>query len=140
MSQINLGRVLLAGLVAGVCLNIGEVLLNDLVLGKQMMVVLQRLNVAPPAGLFIVVAVGLTFVMGIVLVLLYALIRPRLGPGPKTAIVAAVIAWFGAYLYAGVIDGMLYSFPVSMMATAMVWGLVQYSVSAIIGAWLYTEA
>ncbi len=139
MNQINLGRVLLAGLVAGLVLNIGEFLLNALVFGKQMEAILRRMNIAPPGGSFIAVAVGLTFVMGIVLVLLYALIRPRLGPGPKTAIVAGVIVWFGLYLYAGVIDGMLYSFPMNFMAIVIVWGLIEYCLGAIVGAWLYKE-
>jgi hypothetical protein len=140
MKQITLGRVLLAGLVAGLFLNIGEFLLNEVIFGKQMEAILRRMNVAPPEGRFVAVAVGLTFVSGIVLVFLYALIRPRLGPGPKTAIVSGVILWFGAYFYAGIIDGMLYSFPVNFLVIALAWGLVEYCVSAIVGAWLYTEA
>ena len=94
MSNINLGRVVLGGLLAGLVLNIGEVLLNDFVLGSQMKEFMARHNFAEPGGNFIAVAVGLTFVMGIVLVLGYAMIRTRLGPGVKTPIVAGLFAWF----------------------------------------------
>ena len=36
MGKINFGRVLLGGLVAGLVINIGEYLLNGVVLAKQM--------------------------------------------------------------------------------------------------------
>jgi hypothetical protein len=36
MKKINMGRVLLGGLIAGVVLNIGEFLLNGVVLAKSM--------------------------------------------------------------------------------------------------------
>ena len=36
MSNINIGRVVLGGLVAGLVLNIGEFVLNDFMLGAQM--------------------------------------------------------------------------------------------------------
>ena len=140
MNQINLGRVLLAGLVAGLVLNIGESLLNGLVLAKQMEAAYRRYNVAPPGATFIAIAVVMTFMLGIVLVLLYALIRPRLGPGPKTAIVAGLLAWFGIYFYSGVINGMLFAVPLYLPVIGIAWGLVEYCLAAIIGAWLYTEA
>jgi hypothetical protein len=86
------------------------------------------------------VAVGSTFVLGIVMVWLYALIRSRLGAGPKTAIVAGFILWLGIYLYSGVINGMLFGIPLNMMLIVLVWGLVEYILAAIVGAWIYKEA
>ena len=139
MGNINMGRVLLGGLLAGLVLNIGEILLNDLVLGAQMKEFFTRHNFAEPGTNFMIVAVGLTFVMGVVIVLGYACIRPRLGPGLKTAIIAGLFAWFGAYLYSGTINGVLFGIPASGIALVMVWGLVQYSVAAVAGAWLYKE-
>jgi hypothetical protein len=82
MNNINFGRVVLGGLVAGLVLNIGEWLLNAKVLASQMSEFAVKHNFPPePTGSAIGVAVGLTFVMGIVLVLGYACIRTRLGPG-----------------------------------------------------------
>jgi hypothetical protein len=140
MSNINTGRVVLGGLLAGLVLNVGEFLLNDYMLGIQMKDFMTRHNFSEPAGSFIAVAVGLTFVMGIVLVLGYACIRTRLGPGVKTAIIAGLFAWFAVYVYCGIITGVLYGFPMNMIVISTVWGLVEYVLAAIAGAWAYKEA
>jgi hypothetical protein len=140
MGKINFGRVLLGGLVAGVVLNTGEWVLNEKVLGAQMKAFFTGHNFKEPAGSFLPVAVGLTFVLGIVIVLGYAAIRPRFGAGPKTAIIAALFAWFGIYLYTGIINSMLFAIPTDMMLIGLVWGLVEYVISALVGAWLYKEA
>ena len=97
-------------------------------------------NFAEPTGKFVATAVGLTFVLGIVIVFTYALIRPRLGPGVNTAIVAGLISWFVAYLYVGIINGVLFGFTINMIGIALVWGLVEYTLAAIVGAWAYKEA
>src|SRR5262245_55070813 len=104
MGNINIGRVLLGGLVAGVVLNIGEFVLNDFVLGAQMKDFMATHRFNEPGGSFIALAVGLTFVLGIVILLGYAAIRSRFGAGPKTAIIAALFAWFGIYFYSGLIN------------------------------------
>ena len=140
MNNINFGRVLIGGLLAGLVLNVGEFLLNDVILGKQMKEFFARFGMPEPGGSFIALAVALTFVAGIVLIFLYALIRSRLGPGPKTAIVAGLIMWFGIYLYVGVINGYLFGIPPNVMLIALAWGLIEYVVGAIAGAWAYKEA
>lgn len=140
MNNINFGRVVLGGLLAGLVLNIGEFLLNEFVLAAEMKDFMAQHKFAEPGGHFIALAVGLTFVMGIVLVLVYACIRTRLGPGVKTAIIAGLLAWFGVYFYSGLINGVLFGIPLAGMVMVTVWGLVQYILAAIAGAWLYKEA
>jgi len=140
MGNINTGRVVLGGLLAGLVLNIGEVVLNDFVMGAYMKDFLARHNFAEPSTNFIIIAVGLTFVMGIVLVLGYACIRTRLGPGPKTAIIAGLFGWFGAYFYAGTIDHVIFGTPTGTIATILAFGLVLYILAALAGAWVYKEA
>lgn len=138
--NINLGRVLLGGIVAGIILNIGEFLLNDMVLGAQMKAFLTAHNFTEPGPSFIVVAVGGTLVLGIVIVLGYAAIRPRFGAGPKTAVIAALFAWFGIYLYSGIINGILFGIPMSTILMVIGWGLVEYVLATLAGAALYKEA
>jgi len=140
MGNINMGRVLVGGLLAGLVLNIGEFLLNDFVLGTQMKAFMTQHNFADPGTNFMIIAVGLTFVLGIVIVLGYACIRPRLGAGVKTAIIAGLFAWFGVYFYSGLINGVLFGIPTNTMALVIVWGVVEYAVAAVAGAWLYKEA
>ncbi len=140
MNKINLGRVVLGGLLAGLVINIGEVLFNDFVVGTQIKAWFKAHNFAEPGGTFVAIAVSLSFILGIVIVLTYALIRPRLGPGVKTAIVAGLIAYFANYVYCGVINGVLMDVSSSLMCISLVWGLVEYVLAAIAGAWVYKEA
>ncbi len=140
MNNINFGRVVLGGLLAGLVLNIGEWLLNAVVLASQMKEFGAKHNFPEPSGSFIAIAVGLTFVMGIVLVLGYACIRTRLGPGVKTAIVAGLFAWFGVYFYSGIINSLFLGAPGGTIVMLLVWGLVEYALAAIAGAWAYKEA
>jgi hypothetical protein len=140
MNNINLGKVLLGGLLAGLVLNVGEFLLNDLILAKQMQDFFARTGLTPPGTSFLVAAVSLTFVTGIVLVFVYALIRPRLGPGVKTAIVAGLVMWFSVYLYSGVVNGLALGAPSNSILIVVVWGFFQYLLASIAGAWVYKEA
>ena len=139
MSKINYGRVILGGLVAGVVLNIGEFLLNEVVFKQQMLEFFARLHLTPPGNNFIAIAVAITFLLGILIVCLYAMIRPRYGAGPKTALCAASVIWFCVYFYTGVLNAALFGLPTSFVITGMIWGLVEYSLAAIAGAWLYRE-
>ena len=139
MAKINVGRVLLGGLLAGVVLNIGEFLLNEVVLGEAMKQDFSRLNIAPPGTPFITKAVTITFLLGIVIVYLYAAIRPRFGAGAKTAVCAGLIAWFFVYLYAGYIYEAMGIVSPKPFVIGLVWGIVEYSLGAIAGAWLYKE-
>lgn len=140
MNNINLGRIVLGGLLAGLVLNIGEFVFNEVVLGTQMKAWLAEHNFKEPSGKFIVVAVGLTFVMGIVLVLVYAMIRSRLGAGVNTAIVAGLLGWFPVYFYSGIINGVLFGLTVNVIVISIGWGIVEYTLAAIVGAWVYKEA
>jgi uncharacterized membrane protein len=137
---MNYGRIILGGLVAGLIMNIGEFVLNTKVLGPQMMAFFTEHGFKDPGTNFIIVAVVMTFLLGIVAVWLYALIRPRLSPGVKTAIVAAVLLWFAVYFYTGVINMFLFGISMNMMIIGFVWGLVEYIIATIAGAWVYTEA
>jgi hypothetical protein len=140
MSKINLGRMLLGGLLAGLVLNIGEFLLNEVVLREQMAEFFSRYNIPPPGPSFLVVAVLMTFLLGILIVWIYALIRPRLGAGPMTAVVAGVIAWLCIYVYTGIINGLVFASPINLLVIGVIWGLVQYAIAAVAGAWVYREA
>lgn len=139
MNNINFGRVILGGLVAGLILNIGEFLLNEVIFVKQMEEIFQKINVPRPGGAFIATAIGITFLLGIMIVWLYAMIRPRYGPGPKTAICAALVIWFCVYFYCGILYGVMLGLPTTLLGVGMVWGLVEYTLAGLAGAWLYRE-
>jgi hypothetical protein len=139
MNRINFGRVILGGLLAGLLLNIGEFLLNAVVLADQMKTFNAQHNFAEPGTSFMIMAVVLTFVLGIVMVLGYASIRPRFGPGVKTALIASLFAWFGLYFYMGLFFAVLFGISTGTCIMTMVWGLVEYAIATVAGAWLYRE-
>lgn len=140
MGNINMGRVLLGGLLAGVVLNIGEFLFNGVLMANQMKEWMAQHNLTEPGTTFLVVATVLTFLLGIFLVWLYAAIRPRLGAGPKTAICAASILWIAICIYSGLIYGLLLAIPMNLVLMGIAWCFVEYVLAALAGAWVYKEA
>lgn len=139
MNKINLGRVLLGGLLAGLVINIGNFLINRVLLRDPMNAEFARLHVAEPGSDFIAKAVVMTFILGIAVIYLYAAIRPRFGAGVKTAICAGLMAWFFVFLYTRVLLGMVLGMRMALIVKGTVLGLLVYAIGAIAGAWLYKE-
>jgi hypothetical protein len=142
VNRINVGRVLLGGLLAGLVVNLGEyalkaVFLEDLIkLMKEefpMFIGLVRVS-----GKTISVGVALNFTLGIAIVYLYAMIRPRSGPGLRSAIWAGVIAWFFIHFYVGLSYHVIGTMGLTLFR--MVWGLFECVIAAITGARVYRES
>jgi hypothetical protein len=140
MSSINMGRVVVGGLVAGLLINVSEFVLNAVVLAEDMNAAMAALNRPPIDNGMIVWFVLLAFGIGIMAVWVYAAVRPRFGPGVQTAICASLVVWGLAYLYPNVTTIVLGLFPIRLMIIATVWGLVEVLVAGVAGAWIYTEA
>lgn len=140
MTGINLARVLIGGVVAGLVINIGEYVLNMFVVQAEMDAAIARMNLPPIGGQQIGTFVALAFALGIATVWLYAAIRPRFGPGAGTAACAGATVWFFAYLYPSVGMVVMDMFPAGTTALALVWGLVEVVAGAVLGAWLYQES
>jgi hypothetical protein len=137
---MNYARILIGGLVCGLVLSIGEFLLNAVILAKQMEEFFRKCGMAPPSTQGLVVLFVMIFLMGIFIVYLYAAIRPRYGPGPKTAICAALLAWFCVYFYGNAVALALGIIPVNLFLITVAWGVAEYILAALAGAWLYREA
>jgi pimeloyl-ACP methyl ester carboxylesterase len=140
MSSINMGRVVVGGLVAGLVINVSEFVLNAVVLADDMNAAMAALNRPPIDNGMIVWFVLLAFGIGMMAVWVYAAVRPRFGPGVQTAICASLVVWGLAYLYPNVTTIVLGLFPTRLMIIATVWGLVEVLVAGVAGAWIYTEA
>lgn len=139
MGKINWFRVIVGGLVAGFVINIGEFLLNEVILGRQWVAAMESLGRPPMGTTAITVFVVLGFVLGIGAVYLYTAIRPRFGAGPRTAVCAGLLVWFFAYVYTNV--GMLAIgiFPSSLVIMGMLWGLLELPIATVFGTWMYKE-
>ena len=140
MSRINLGRVVIGGLLAGLIINIGEYILNGILIFEQMNAAMAALNKPPIADSMIMWFVLFSFGLGFMLVWTYAAIRPRFGAGVKTAICASTLVWGLAYLYPNLFMLVIGFFPRDMMVMVTVWGLIETIVAGIAGAWAYKEA
>ena len=140
MGRINMGRVVVGGLLAGLVVNISEFVLNTYVVGADMEAALKAMNAPPMDNSEIPWFVVLGFLVGIVTVWLYAAIRPRFGAGVTTAVYAALAVWFLAYAYPTAFMMVMQLFPRRPMVIGVVWGLVEIVVAGVAGAWAYTEA
>ncbi len=114
MSKINWTRVLLGGLLAGLVFNVLEALASFITGAEFESAVAALGKTLPTSGGVMAYYVILGFVYGIAMVFIYAAIRPRFGPGPATAVLAGLIAWF----MTGVLNALGYApldiFPVRL--------------------------
>ena len=140
MGKINLGRVILGGIVAGIVGNILGYLVDGLMLAPQWTDAMKALG----RGEFTVnqmVAfniIGLGY--GILVVWLYAMIRPRYGAGPKTAVYAGLLGWaIGALLPNVSLMGVAGLFPSNLTALTTAAAIIETVVAALAGAALYKE-
>ena len=139
---INTSKVVVGGLVAGVVMNVVGFVVQGLLLGKRMEA--EMLAVAPSlAGRgmdtgSMVSRVGTQFVIGLLLVWLYAAMRPRFGPGMKTAAYAAAVIWLCGFVF--YLDwlylGMMLPVTYAIVSVVM---FVTLLIAAAIGGMLYTE-
>jgi len=140
MGNINITRVLLGGLLAGLVICFGEFILGWVILGGQWAEVMKEAGMGELGGgqeaSFLIVAI----LYGIALIWIYAAIRPRFGPGPKTAVVAGLTLWVVAWLLVCTYVIVIGVFPAGLLIAAIVWGLFELPVAAVAGAWLYQES
>jgi uncharacterized membrane protein len=127
-----------------VVMNVSEFVLHGVVLsadGKTLMDEWNRMGLhVSDDPKYLSVLLAITFLLGILAVWTYAAIRPRFGPGPKTAIIAGVAVWAMSYLYFGVVEyAAIQVVPAKLVWCPVVWGLVEVPVATLIGGWFYKE-
>jgi hypothetical protein len=139
---INTKKVLIGGIAAGVVMNVIDFISNTYILGARMKAESDAfkpgMSDQMTTGSAIAGYVVMDLVLGILLVWTYAAIRPRFGPGIKTAFYAAVLFWL---LVSISVSGYMH---MGMMSAGLWWsfafiGLVNFLVSAWVGARLYSE-
>jgi len=139
VGNINVIRVFLGGMLAGLVLNIGEYVLNDVILAEKWFAFRAESGMGEFSTGQVVSFVIITFLFGIALIWIYAAIRPRFGPGPKTAVIAGLTMWAVAWLLIGVSFFAAGLYPVGLTVTPIIWGLLEAPIAAVAGAWLYQE-
>ena len=139
---INTGKVVTGGLLAGLVFNIGDFVINAVLMAEDNRQFLTRLGLNPAAmenfqGMLPWIIID--FLMGILVVWTYAAIRPRFGQGQRTAVRAALIPFIGITLVlAGFTSMGVFTTAVFLKGTAL--SLINMALGAIAGAWAYSEA
>lgn len=139
MGRINAGKVVVGGLLAGLILNVFDYLVNGMMLKNQWEAAMAGLHLPPAGGSAITIFVVADFLIGIVLIWLYAAIRPRFGPGPKTAVTASLMVWLLGYVFALLAPMIMEILPKNLVLTMVAAGLVQVVVAGLAGAAIYKE-
>lgn len=140
---INTQKVVVGGLAAGVVGTLLNFPIFMYMLGPRMNAEMDA--VAPGISTKmnsgtanLVIGIGGGFVIAWLLTWLYAAMRPRLGPGPKTAAWAGFVVWLcGFVFYSGYYTSGMMTGATYMMASAA--ALVVNIIVANVGAYLYKE-
>ncbi|MCU0247841.1 MAG: hypothetical protein MUC42_14820 [Bryobacter sp.] len=140
MGTISTARVFAGGLLAGLIINAGEFLANGLWLGKEWEEVMRAMGKPMTNSPLQMLSFNLWgFAMGIFAVWVYAAIRPRFGPGAKTAVIAGLAAWFPGYFLSMVPPLLMDFFPARLMLAGVSVGLVEVLCGTLAGARVYRE-
>ncbi|HEX3431467.1 MAG TPA: hypothetical protein VHT03_11330 [Rhizomicrobium sp.] len=139
MGRINLGRVIVGGIVAGIIIDIVEYVLNGVVLADRWNAINAAHNLPPFTTNAIIAFNIIGLITGIAAVWTYAAIRPRLGEGPGTAVVAALLIWVVGYLLPDAGNAVVGLFNGSITLILVVVGLVEIVVATLAGAFIYNE-
>ncbi|MBI4408456.1 MAG: hypothetical protein HY561_02030 [Gemmatimonadetes bacterium] len=141
MGKMNAGQVVLCGLLAGAVIFVGEFVLGVAIIARDFEAALMELGLGPlrfgPATALLFGAIWLA--MGVLAVWLYAAIRPRFGPGPRTAVYAGLFIWTIGVFFPTVGLVWLELLPVRLAVIATAWRLIEVPLATIAGARVYRE-
>ncbi len=140
MKEINVGRVVLGGVVAGVIMFIGDGVIHGSLLVQEWgraMAALGRARTDGSGGFPYFATYDL--LKGVGAIWIYAAIRPRFGPGVRTATLAGLVTWFLTVPVPllGLIP--MHYFGRRLPALWSVYAIVPMVIAAVVGAWLYRE-
>jgi len=142
--NINRRKLLVAGLAAGIVLNIIDFLSNGVILSARMQADANAFKpglgdeMAAMGGAQIAVYVFFDFIVGFLLAWTYAAIRPRFGPGPRTALYVGLLFFvFGLILTFGYKELGVMSSGLWWMYTG-IW-FVNLLIASAVAGWVYSE-
>jgi hypothetical protein len=140
MGKINIGRLILGGIVAGVVADLLDYLVDGLWLQQRWNDAMLALDHPSFAGNQIVWFNVLGIIGGLAAIWIYAAIRPRFGAGWKTAIYAGFAVWVLSILIPNA--GFMYvalDMNKHLTLYTTLGGLVEVVAGTVAGAALYKE-
>jgi len=139
MARINIGRLLMGGLAAGLVANVMDFVIGYYLMTAENEAMIQRLNLSPDVvNASMTTWIIVDFVWGILLVFTYAAMRPRFGAGPATAAVSGGTLWLAVCaIFAGLTAMGIYTEQAFIKSSAL--QLVSTMAASMVGAYLYKE-
>lgn len=139
MAKINIGRVVIGGLVAGAVLGAVDIVTFGMVLKAPMAVAMRALPKPRMVDVQVPWYLLIDLLAGIGLVWLYAALRPRFGAGPGTAARAGAAGWFFVSLVPTLVMWPMNLMPLGLTVITTGIALVQWPLAAVVGARFYRE-
>jgi hypothetical protein len=138
---MNIKKVVIGGIVAAVVLNVVDFISNYALAARmnaEADAFKPGLSAQMSTSSSIVSYIIMDFALGIALVWTYAAVRPRFGPGPRTAVFVAILFWLLALIFYSGYRQM------GMMSPGLWWtmafvGLVNFLLASWAGAKVYSE-
>ena len=141
MGKINIGRVILGGIVGGIVGDLLDIPVDGMWLAPRWNAGMQALGHPPLSTSQDMWFNVLGIVIGLTAIWVYAAIRPRFGAGVKTAIYAGVAVWILAFLVPNVAFMYIqHLFSAHLTLYTTLGAFVETVVGTIAGAALYKEA
>ena len=141
MGRINTAKVLLGGLAAGVVANALDYVVSAYLLAEETAANARRRNLdfdLLSSSSVMWTWIVIDFLYGLTIVFTYAAIRPRFGPGPKTAVIAALIPWFAICTVMFGLATMGY-WPIAFFWKNAAFSLVVAISAGLVGGFVYSE-
>jgi hypothetical protein len=142
MGKMNVARIIIGGLVAGLIINIAEGVTNGVLLGERWKAWAARLAPVtdqPSSGTAMALWTILAFALGIIAIWLYAAVRPRFGAGMKTAVIVGFVLWILYWPLVTIQHMALGTVPMHMLFMGDLGGLAGALLGTIAGAAIYKE-
>jgi len=132
----NIPRLILGGLVAGLVINAIEYVVHGMFLDAQWTAAFAALGKSPTGWTTFIPA---NFLVGIIAIWVYTRLRPGYGPGPKTAVRAALAVWLVFWVVPEAALQPLNLFPNSLLLTVIAVGLLDSIPAVLLGASIYRD-
>lgn len=139
-NRINTGKMLLGGVAAGLVLAAASYASDQFIMAKdwQMVAQLRNIDVLDMGSMSAtILSVVVNVLLGFLIVFVYAAIRPRFGPGPGTASIAAFVVFLASALVMATMAGIFFSRDLYIRSEAVT--LVAMLAAGLAGGWVYGE-
>ncbi len=143
MARVNIGRIMVGGGAAGLICFAGDAVVHGVLLKPGWAAAMAALgrsgggDVSMQALLYFLVY---DLLKGLLALWLYSAMRPRFGPGPATALAAALTVWLLVIPVPVIGLAPMRFFSLKLAALWSLYGLIPIVIGTEIGAWMYREA